>query len=308
MLHNGHATTFRDDMVTSEESKKGNSDTDTDTLIVKIINEKCTRLGQIYEVLWADGRKSWIKEANLPIKVRERVSKKLSYMYSAQHHNEFGQNRFKWKFLENEDMTPSEQSVTIKDSGFGVVSTEDDVVMDEKGEKRKINCGTEKGKHKSKNHRTAGVLVFAKPCGIVVETKELFGSESKSQVYAHVHNLLSNKVMEDIGIICYDDACHLKKFAQNPVRSDLTEIAKKIKEMSLVCDKFHFRNHTDRWCKTNCNPFTSTDLENVNTEVCEQLFSWLSRFAHITKHMNRWRFLFLMLYILDCHNENTNNN
>lgn len=41
-------------------------------------------------------------------------------------------------------------------SGFGVVSTEDDVVMDEKGEKRKINCGTEKGKHKSKNHRTAG--------------------------------------------------------------------------------------------------------------------------------------------------------
>ena len=66
-------------------------------------------------MLWADGRKSWIKEANLPIKVRERVSKKLSYMYSAQHHNEFGQNRFKWKFLENEDMTPSEQSVTIKE-------------------------------------------------------------------------------------------------------------------------------------------------------------------------------------------------
>lgn len=51
LLHNGHATTFRDDMVTSEESKKGNSDTDTDTLIVKIINEKCTRLGQIYEVI-----------------------------------------------------------------------------------------------------------------------------------------------------------------------------------------------------------------------------------------------------------------
>lgn len=66
-------------------------------------------------MLWADGRKSWIKEANLPIKVRERVSKKLSYMYSAQHHNEFGQNRFEWKFLENEDMTPREQSVTIKE-------------------------------------------------------------------------------------------------------------------------------------------------------------------------------------------------
>ena len=28
--------------------------------------------------------------------------------------------------------------------------------MDEKREKRKISCGTEKGKHKSKNHRTVG--------------------------------------------------------------------------------------------------------------------------------------------------------
>ena len=54
-------------------------------------------------------------------------------------------------------------------------------------------------------------------------------------------------------------------------------------------------------------PFLSV-LQNVNSElVCEQRFSWLSRFAQITKHMNRWGFLFLMLYTLDCHNENTNN-
>ena len=40
------------------------------------------------------------------------------------------------------------------------VSTVDDVVMDEKREKRKINCGTEKAKHKSKNHRTVGTTTF----------------------------------------------------------------------------------------------------------------------------------------------------
>ena len=55
----------------------------------------------LFKVLWADGRKSWIKEANLPIKVRERVSKKLSYMYSAQHHNDglvrIGLNGNFWK-------------------------------------------------------------------------------------------------------------------------------------------------------------------------------------------------------------------
>ena len=43
---------------------------------------------------------------------------------------------------------------------LGFVSTEDDVVMDEKREKRKINCGTEKEKHKSKNHRTVGTTTF----------------------------------------------------------------------------------------------------------------------------------------------------
>ena len=33
---------------------------------------------------------------------------------------------------------------------LGFVSTEEDVVMDEKQEKRKINCGREKGKQKQK--------------------------------------------------------------------------------------------------------------------------------------------------------------
>lgn len=56
------------------------------------------------------------------------------------------------------------------------------------------------------------------------------------------------------GVLCYDDACHLKKFAQNPVRCELTQVAKRMKEMTMVCDKFHFRNHVDTWCKANCNP------------------------------------------------------
>ena len=39
--------------------------------------------------------------------------------------------------------------------------------------------------------------------------------------------------------------------------------------------------------------------QNINSEVCEQLFSWLSRYAKITNHMNWWRFMFLMLFLLD---------
>ena len=42
-----------------------------------------------------------------------------------------------------------------------------------------------------------GILVFARHCSIMVDVKELFGAESKSQVYARVHNLL--KKIKDTG-------------------------------------------------------------------------------------------------------------
>lgn len=194
----------------------------------------------------------------------------------------------------------------VKSSGFAIETHQDNTIQESDGNQRKIKCGTEKGNHKAKNHRTAGILAIAKPCSIVVDIKELFGSESKSQVYAHLHELIQKPAMETIDTICYDDACHLKKFALNPKRSDLTATSKKMSQMHMVCDKFHFKNHVDAWCKKHCNPYTCANLKNINTEVCEQLFSWLSKYASMTKHMNRWRFLFLMLYLVDNHNEEIN--
>ena len=40
----------------------------------------------------------------------------------------------------------------------------------------------------------------------------------------------------------------------------------------------------------------------VDTEICEQTFSWMSRYARITQHMNRTHFLFYLLYLCDSHN------
>ena len=44
----------------------------------------------------------------------------------------------------------------------------------------------------------SGVIVFEKPCG-VVGVREIFGSESKTQVYAHLHSLLASGHMNNIG-------------------------------------------------------------------------------------------------------------
>jgi len=96
-----------------------------------------------------------------------------------------------------------------------------------------------------------------------VEVKELFGSESKSQVYAHLHELLLKPTVKDIETICYDDVCHLKKFVQNKTRCLLTATSQRMAKM-MVVDRFHVKNHVDSWCKQNCNPYSSDDLQVTN--------------------------------------------
>ena len=41
-------------------------------------------------------------------------------------------------------------------SGFGVEKLEDNIIKADDATKRKLICGTEKGRHKCKNYRTAG--------------------------------------------------------------------------------------------------------------------------------------------------------
>ena len=66
--------------------------------------------------------------------------------------------------------------------------------------------------------------------------------------------------------ICYDDACHLKKFSQNSKRCSLTATSRQMSRMNMYCDKFHFKNHVDSWCKKNCNPYKSDELKVIITK------------------------------------------
>ena len=66
-----------------------------------------------------------------------------------------------------------------------------------------------------------------------------------------------------LDIICYDDACHLKRFAANPKRSELTKQTKQLSSMKMAVDKMHMKGHTDKWCKENCDPKKFPILEKV---------------------------------------------
>jgi len=133
----------------------------------------------------------------------------------------------------------------------------------------------------------SGVLVGMRPCGIILLAAELFCSESKSQVYASIHEFLQRNTRshqvcayhyygcEDWftnwscskEYICYNDACHLWRYARNPVWRDLTECTKMISQLEIVIDKLHMVGHTDKWCKEVCDPHKFRDLDMVPTYV-----------------------------------------
>ena len=69
--------------------------------------------------------------------------------------------------------------------------------------------------------------------------------------------------------ICYDNGCHLKKYACK--RADLTETSKKIASYNIVIDKMHFKGHTDEWCHANCNPYELEHLHTVSAIIVLQV-------------------------------------
>ena len=63
--------------------------------------------------------------------------------------------------------------------------------------------------------------------------------------------------------ICYDDGCHLRKYATNPKRINQTSTATRMASIEIVVDKLHFKGHVDAWCHQHCDPYKFPELEKV---------------------------------------------
>ena len=65
------------------------------------------------------------------------------------------------------------------------------------------------------------------------------------------------------GTICYD-GCHLRRYASNTARCDLTATARRLASLNIVVDRMHFKGHTDPWCHEHCDPNKLKELEKVS--------------------------------------------
>ena len=77
--------------------------------------------------------------------------------------------------------------------------------------------------------------------------------------------------------------------------------------MEICCDRFHFPNHKDPWCKKNVDPAKVEqrvpEFTKANTSAAEECFSWLARSKHIFRNMHEAHFLFFKTRLMHLRNK-----
>ena len=163
-------------------------------------------------------------------------------------------------------------------------------------------CNTEKDRDSRVNRHTCGMLLGVYSCGFVAFFEEIFGCESKSQVYAIFLEWLAT-IDEDKRpvTLLYDDSCHLVHVVRKLEKVHPNKHTKYFGSMKLCVDFLHFRNHRGEKCKKECNPYDHEELKAVNSVACEQFFARSNKYRQV-RSMNRESFLTFWTYVLDLNN------
>ena len=118
-----------------------------------------------------------------------------------------------------------------------------------------VGCCKMKGETKFYD-RTAGVLALVHPCGIIVNTVEMFTCESPTQVYLFlIMTFARGQDNQRLRYIRYDHACDLHPFVRNLERKGVFFLAKwLIDKVTFFVDYFHVSKHTEPCCMLPDNP------------------------------------------------------
>ena len=150
---------------------------------------------------------------------------------------------------------------------------------------------------------TAGVFVTVLPCGHVVTLHHLLGAESLPQValcFAQALHVLPEKKY-----LCYDNACALARYCRNPIRSNSSPGAQKLRDCIFFLPESHARGHTacldpaSTYYLPEVRKGSHSILAGVNSEAQEQVFAWVRWLIHVANPMTptRHRVFFLLLCI-----------
>ena len=206
-------------------------------------------------------------------------------------------------------------------AGEAVVHHDDEALVEHNEDKGP--CGIDKGAQapldkKHARRRLGGVLAAVSGCRIFLDWEEHQGGESTTQTW-----LLLARLVDDIlenqkaggpaklpDVVFQDNACSLRAFARNPLRSERTSTTRAVALLHFMLDIWHVRNHTrcleTAELKAILDPRAPENEElrrAVDTEACEQAFSFLDRITYHLQEMGPGTFHAFMYLMLDLENE-----
>jgi hypothetical protein len=142
----------------------------------------------------------------------------------------------------------------------GALGAEDMIELDKKNSIKHYGC-------------VACSEFFLTPCGVCVGWAVQLHAESSSQVATQF--LLKVAPKRDVKVLIEDNGCNLRRFFENRPEL-LASVNKTLGDgFEIVVDKFHFGSHDAAYCKEHCDPYKLPQVDLINTEACEQFFSWL---------------------------------
>lgn len=129
-------------------------------------------------------------------------------------------------------------------------------------------------------------------CGFYLNFTEMMRKEGTKLVLKIIqdHFFITKN---QLSYIIYDNACKLSKTFK------YHNNIKELNSIKFYIDRFHLNNHKDEECHTVFNINKCKELEQFNSEVCEQNFYILNHCKHITKHMNNYHYNFFYLAHFD---------
>ena len=175
------------------------------------------------------------------------------------------------------------------------------IVKDKEYKDLNSECNTKKDQTRM-YRRSAGMFMGSWPCGVVCLFEEIFNTENISQVNGIMSDFIFKHQLE-LNYLLYDDACHLDEYSKKEDRKNYSEGSKKFAETKKCIDRLHHRGHCEK-CRSNPTYDPDKDkpeLKNVNTQICEQSFSWTNGFKNV-KAMNHLSYRLFFIYMFDCQN------
>ena len=185
-------------------------------------------------------------------------------------------------------------------------------------------CAIDKSKQASGAHvakhcrrRIGGIIAAVSGCRLFLDWREHQGGEGTSEVYRLLGECVA-AITESIDqggpgklpdVVFMDNACTLRKYATNPRRSERTRTTRELALLRYIIDIWHVNNH--HACLANANDAAVLDprlpvnehlRRAVNTEACEQAFSFLDRVTYVSYCMGPGMFHVYGYLIMDMEN------